>query len=240
MFDFVSDDAKTTHLSMFGLMKTNQGLFKTAKQANYLFPMYCKARSFDTIESVKTNFGIDLTPGQCIVNVDATTSWASYGTNSIRPVSWMYVVDKYGVVAEYKLGYKGTMREGTYVDPTKTKLVWNRTCAVKELEPVAVAEKVPSKHVSYVGRRIEMECTVKKIRTYNKPKFHYYDSSVGYMTVMENAGNVVIYWGAFDDVYEGDTIKIRATIKEHSVRDGVAQTIVNRPTLIKEKQEITA
>ena len=48
------------------------------------------------------------------------------------------------------------------------------------------------------------------------------------------SGNVVIYSGnSIAD--KGDVLSIRATIKEHEVRDGVKQTIIARPHLLEEK-----
>ena len=238
-FQFNSDSDQSTYNDLTSLIKKNNGLFRTWKQANFLFSVYKKLREFDTKESVQNFFGITLEDGQHLVDVSASTRWAEYGARSYRPVCWMFVVDKYGIVAQYKLGYVGSSDTGTAPDPKKTKLLWNRTCEVKELEPPVEQVVAPSEYVSHIGRRIEMVGVVKKIRAYTKPKFHYYDSDIGYMTQIMVGSNVVIYWGSFPDVKETDMIKFRATIKDHSIRDGVRQTTVNRPVLIKEAEQIT-
>lgn len=236
-FHFSSPNDQTTYLSLTGMIKNNQGLFKTLKQSNYLFGLYQKTREFDTVDSVKKFFGIDLVEGQCIVEVNAAMRWAEYGTRSWRPVCWMFVVDKYGIVAQYKLGYTGDTASGTSPDPKKTKQVWQRSCEVKEFEVPVDEAKTPSEWISNKGRRIDIVGTVKKIRTFSRPAFHYYDDGVGYMTLIMAGNDQVIYWGKLADVNEGDAVKVRATIKDHSIKDGIKQTVINRPALIKDKQE---
>ena len=231
-FSFSTEFDSQTYVSMQSLIKTNEGCFKSLKQSNFLFNQYKKERSYDTVESVKKFFGIELNLDECVVEVNAHVRWADYGRKSFRPVTWMYVIDKYGVVAQYKLGYVGDTNSGTCPDPKKTTKLWERTCKVSEFEEPIELEQKPSSFVSHVGRRIEMTCKIKKIRTFEKQRFHYYDSSIGYMTIMDFDGNVVIYWGKFEEANEGDIITIRATIKDHNEKDGVKQTFVNRPKLI--------
>ncbi len=45
-------------------------------------------------------------------------------------------------------------------------------------------------------------------------------------------GNVFVYFGDVFLGWAGDTVTIDATIKAHSVRDGVKQTIISRPRVI--------
>ena len=103
-----------------------------------------------------------------------------------------------------------------------------------------------SNHIGVVGERQQFELKVVGVYEYDKPKFHYHDSSVGYITVMEDdAGNRVVYMnqlsekGEDDYGYEtwrtaskGDTVLFMAKVKSHGERDGVKQTIVQRPTKI--------
>lgn len=230
-FELGSED---TFQTLKTLIKLNQGLFKSLKQSRFLFERYSQNRPYDTVESVKKNFGIDLAPGQCLAEVNASVRWADYGTRSWRPVCWMFVVDKYGVVAQYKLKFVGESNTGTSPDPSKTQLLWERTCEVKEFE--VPAEPTPSEFVSHKGRRIVITGTVTKIRSFPKVRYHYYDSDVGYLTQIKVDNNIVIYWGKLNDVNEGETVTVKATIKDHSIKDGIKQTIINRPVIIKEEE----
>jgi len=107
-------------------------------------------------------------------------------------------------------------------------------------------EAASSNHVGVVGDRMQFELKVVAVIEYDKPKFHYHDSSVGHITIMEDeAGNKVVYMNILSEKtkdehgYEdwvpaekGDTVLFMAKVKEHGVRDGAKQTIVQRPTKI--------
>ena len=45
-------------------------------------------------------------------------------------------------------------------------------------------------------------------------------------------GNVIVYKGSATIGKNGEAIKVKATIKEHGIRDGVCQTIIGRPKKI--------
>jgi hypothetical protein len=88
-------------------------------------------------------------------------------------------------------------------------------------------------HVGTVGEKITLTLTVGHIVEL--------DSAYGptYIYIMEDADkNVVIYKGVSDAVGftpegklrgKGDSLTIIATVKDHGVRDGVKQTIIQRP-----------
>lgn len=114
----------------------------------------------------------------------------------------------------------------------------------RQAQQAEVAAK--SEHVGVVGERMQFELKVVAVIEYDKPKFHYHDSSVGHITIMEDdAGCRVVYMNQMaekgvDDydcetwriANKGDTVLFMAKVKEHGVRDGVKQTIVQRPTKI--------
>lgn len=93
------------------------------------------------------------------------------------------------------------------------------------------AEALTKVHVGTVGERRDFDLTVKFTTSY--------DTQFGttWVFVMEDAeGNVVVYKGsawlynaAKNMVEKGDTVSLKATIKEHGERDGVKQTIIARP-----------
>lgn len=93
------------------------------------------------------------------------------------------------------------------------------------------AEALTKVHVGTVGERRDFDLTVKFTTSY--------DTQFGttWVFVMEDTeGNVVVYKGsawlynaAKNMVEKGDTVSLKATIKEHGERDGVKQTIIARP-----------
>jgi hypothetical protein len=88
-------------------------------------------------------------------------------------------------------------------------------------------------HLGTVGQKITLNLTVKKIIKIEGISFSYYHSGITYLYIMEDAEqNVVIYKGngaAFCTVDEGSEYTFTATVKEHGVRNGVKQTIIQRP-----------
>jgi hypothetical protein len=106
------------------------------------------------------------------------------------------------------------------------------------------AQNATLEHVGVVGERMQFELKVVAVIEFDRPKFHYYDSGVGYITIMEDdAGNKVVYMNTLSEKtkdehgYEdwilaekGDTVLFMAKVKEHGVRDGAKQTVVQRPT----------
>ena len=52
-------------------------------------------------------------------------------------------------------------------------------------------------------------------------------------SLVDSQGNVFVYWGKCLG-NKGDSIKVKATIKEHKVYKGIKQTVVNRPTILEE------
>lgn len=88
------------------------------------------------------------------------------------------------------------------------------------------SDRATSGHVGTVGARIELTLRCEKVFSF--------DSIYGTTFInicRDEAGNVIVYKGSngFD---EGETLRVKATIKEHGDRNGVAQTIISRPKII--------
>ena len=104
------------------------------------------------------------------------------------------------------------------------------------------AKNATLEHVGVVGERMQFELKVVAVIEYDRPQFHYYDNGIGHITIMEDAaGNKVVYMNSLgekidDNGYmpaeKGDTVLFMAKVKEHGVRDGAKQTIVQRPTKV--------
>ena len=84
-----------------------------------------------------------------------------------------------------------------------------------------------SRHIGEVGRRIHLNVTVCAV-----VKF---DGSYGpvFVTVGKDGDNVIVAKGVQwvrdrQPIRPGDTIALTATVKDHSERDGIAQTLVQR------------
>jgi len=122
-------------------------------------------------------------------------------------------LDEYGSLTE-----KQTAAVVAMMERAQTRLD-NRGKAIAE----AAAR---SAHIGAIKERRDFELTI-KLRT-------GFDGSFGYVHVFvmeDSAGNVVVYKGSVVLGERGDTVKVKATIKAHGERDGIAQTIITRPAL---------
>ena len=186
MFQYSDEIQADFHKTVKFLIRDNGGRYKSAKQAKFLYTQFNQLRDPDDVNCVKNLFGIDILEGQRILFINGYTRWADYGSNSFRPVSWIYVYDKGGIVSEHKLGYVGTMRSGTHPDPAKTKALWTRFGeAPSMIEEDAPKEEVVSNSQFYgiLGRRVEFTGVIKScIEFQRNTRFSYYDSGIGYVT----------------------------------------------------------
>ena len=105
------------------------------------------------------------------------------------------------------------------------KLLLKMLNAQKALKVKKAAEAEASDWVGVVGDRIEFDLTVQHVATFDG---HY---GTVYFNICKDADdNVVVYKGS--NGWEKSTnVKCVAKIKEHSEREGVKQTIIQRPTV---------
>lgn len=254
-FNFSNENDAEIARNFGGLVKSNNGLFKSAKQAAFLKRKY----GWDIAgpsdpkwgggfrDDVKKFFGIDLQPGQKAISADGYVRWADYGSKSVRPVTWYYVVDDLGVVAKYKLGYKGSMRGGTSPDPAKTKLEWKRpdnvdTSALQgdmknhsdEKAKQDAANAATAAAGSHLGsEKDRVRGTTATIEGVWGPKEGAYGSY--YINrLRDDAGKALLYFGnALGQ--KGDKLSLSFTVKKHDKdsRTGEPVTIINRPKIFK-------
>lgn len=100
---------------------------------------------------------------------------------------------------------------------------------VRALWAARLAERVAtSTHIGKVGDRVELTVTVKFANSY--------DSNFGQFWIVgleDASANTVIYKGNSPfSTTKGETVKLKATIKEHGERDGVKQTIIARAKVL--------
>jgi len=122
-------------------------------------------------------------------------------------------VNEYGALTE-----KQTAAVVAMMERAQTRLD-NRANAI-------AAAAARSSHIGAIKERRDFELTI-KLRTGFEGSFGYV-----HVFVMEDSiGNVVVYKGSVVLGERGDTVKVKATIKAHGERDGIAQTIITRPAL---------
>ena len=92
-----------------------------------------------------------------------------------------------------------------------------------------------SEHIGAEGEPVELDVVV----IFTKCFETYYGLSC--VTKMRtDDGNMATYFGMSIDAQRGDRLTLRATVKEHSLYEGIKETIINRPrnvTLISETKE---
>ena len=91
---------------------------------------------------------------------------------------------------------------------------------------VAKRAKAPSMHVGSIGEKITLKLTCEKVIRI--------DSQFGstLMNLCRDAnGNVVVYKGNVDFLRQGETGEVKATVKDHTVYNNTAQTLILRPKI---------
>ena len=96
----------------------------------------------------------------------------------------------------------------------------------REIAAQKLVDAEMSQHVGKVGERRGWQLTVRGKTRYEG---HYGWTHIYIMA--DDAGNVVVgkFSKALPEVESGDRVVLKATVKEHGERDGVKQTIINRP-----------
>lgn len=235
MMDFASEWDADASRTLATLVKYNNGLFKSEKQAAFILKTFPRDHgskwSPESAASARNYFGIEMPEGTVMTKVEAYMRWAEYGTRSVRPITWIYVMDSLGIVAQYKLGYVGDMRSGTSPDPSKTKVLFSRDTPVSPItdKPVVKAEST-SNHIGSVGSRITIKAKIVMVKEFEGQKFHYYDSGVRTITRLVSDGNDIVYFGYLGD--KDAEIEMKCTIKDHSEYNGNKQTVISRPKVL--------
>jgi hypothetical protein len=145
----------------------------------------------------------------------------------------------------YKEGFMGSMASAL---DTYGKLTPNQSAAILKGVDARAARKAEwanekavldakRTHVGTVGQKVTLTLTIAHVVVLNG----MYGTT--YIHIMEDADKtVVIYKGNSTAVGwtpegqprgKGDTFTVTATVKEHGVRDGVKQTVIQRPTVPK-------
>lgn len=129
---------------------------------------------------------------------------------------------------EFYTKMRKSLEEWNRLTPAQEKTVLNMIVRAEERIAARAAAKeakaASAKHIGVVGERRQFDLTIKFTTDYET------DFGVTFVHVMEDAdGNVVVYKGSKSLGNKDDAISIKATVKEHGERDGIAQTIISRP-----------
>jgi len=139
------------------------------------------------------------------------------------------LIEVIGVLAYDKGGFWASMKEAydnwgglTAGQEAAVRRSLDQDAARKDERKAADAG---SQHVGTVGERRDWTLTLQGRAQYES------DFGVVHVHIFKDAdGNVVIYKGSsYLEGERGDTVTLKATVKDHADRDGVAQTMLSRP-----------
>lgn len=204
-FDFSTQFDQDLFIRYQGMIKHRNGLFASKKQAKYL---QANEEIRRDRENMKKYFGLDVAVSQGVVQVSIMYRWADYGSRSQIPGVIFFVLDKYGVVAKYKIGGNGNGRDGWAPDPKKLKLMWERPADL-ELPEWADEPEPEDNRPKIVSGRFDLEVVVKSVKWQDG-----YYGNVLKMLVETAKGNRL--WGSVPsslDVEVGNKVKFKATVE---------------------------
>lgn len=249
------DDERFKTLS--SLVKYNNGVWKSAKQRDFLTGKNGimggdasnnghQRRDYD---NMKNWFGVeaDSKKNEYVIQTSGSVAWAP-GKKAWQRFEWMWVLDDYGVVKKYKLGFKITGPGSSGVDKKKTKLDWERSgkidtkafddSAKEKAAAAAEREKVKkdtadkSQFVGSLGEWIEDKIVkIEKIVDLGEG-----DYGIRWMTIIKDEdGNTYNYFGwpkingTPEEIYKG-SYSMRAKVKKQYVnKNGIKVTVVGYP-----------
>lgn len=96
-----------------------------------------------------------------------------------------------------------------------------------EREAAKTAPASSGVHIGTVGKREDFSITIGKIITLSG----VYGLSFMHLCT-DAAGNAIVYKGTTEIGKEGETVTVKATVKEHTAYNGKAQTILSRPKVL--------
>jgi hypothetical protein len=103
-----------------------------------------------------------------------------------------------------------------------------RQIALVDAEVAKRAANAASAHIAAVGDKVTLSITVERIVVLNSQIY-----GTNYITIGRTPeGCVVTYKGRVGLGSVGDTVTIKASIKEHTVYNGVKQTVIQRPKVL--------
>lgn len=132
-----------------------------------------------------------------------------------------FIADLESLDGEFWEGFRSSFMERACA-PTERQIALVRAAVAKRAADAA------SKFVGRVGDKVTLAITVERILTLHDKVW-----GNNYITIGRTSeGSVVVYKGRVDIGQVGDTVTIKATVKDHQTYNGVRQTAVQRPTVL--------
>jgi hypothetical protein len=97
----------------------------------------------------------------------------------------------------------------------------------KLFEQTRAHEATISQHIGEIGSKIQLNITLNFVKAFNG-----FYGDVWIHVMKDEIGNVIVYKGSKCLGKKGDSFVLQAKVKEHGEREGVKQTIVERPKVI--------
>jgi hypothetical protein len=232
MLQFSGDTDKNLYFNLKGLCNKNNGLFKSLKQAKFLFGTYSKQfNNTWTRDQFFNNFGVAIPQDQIGVVVTAHTRWADYGTRSIIPVLYIFVLDKVGIVSAWKVNGNGNLRDGWAPDPQKAITTWARPLDLVLPDYDKATEDTPPAKISgwigEVGQKVNIQAKIIRARDLGIGRF-----GAMFITTLEDVnGNVINVWRNLGQI--GDSLELKGTVKDCNLYNEVKQTTLTRVSVVK-------
>lgn len=230
--------------SLNGLVKFNNGVWKSTKQRDFLLKLLTPEYQQDP-EQMKTLYGISFDPASGDRTVAVITGKISFGEGrrATRPVGWAYVLDDTGVKTKYKLRWKeerfGPNKRdySMQLDPSRVEIEWQRPADVDAAHLDAANQPTTTppeakKEGNFVGNPGErMKNVSVTIESVNGP----YNSEYGayYVTrLRDGADNLLVYLGK-NLGEKGTNISMTFTVKKHDLDRKTQEkaTQISRPTV---------
>lgn len=140
-------------------------------------------------------------------------------------ISYLYSADSWSPFAKSLLERYDT-QGGLSVGQMGAARTMMEKDRVRQAERAAArtAPATSGRHMGNVGQREVFTLTIRKVMVMDG----MYGASYLHLCA-DAAGNAFVYKGTSELGNEGDTVTVKATVKEHGAYNGVAQTIINRP-----------
>lgn len=205
------------------------GIFVSAKQQAFLLKVLPEQHGFFDPKYA----GIERVDGMQYFTVTGDMNWADYGRRGFRQYGFVYEMDTYGVVRQWKLHwtvYKDG--SGSAINPKRTELVFTREKDV-DVSHLMVEEKAKAESTSnYIGSikdkvQIRVKLVYRTVRSYQMG----WNTVVTDLLIMEEigTGNKVVWSSSKEQPIENGTeFTISGTVKAHSTYREEKQTILTR------------
>ena len=126
------------------------------------------------------------------------------------------------------------MKYWSYTQPQREAIIK----VGKQIDAKAAAESLKTNgYIGHIGERESFEATVTFRSSYVTESYSGYGTETVYITILEDdEGRCIKHSGSgkLSNVPKGDKVSFSAMIKDHSEYNDKKQTVINRPTKIKE------